>query len=55
MKNRILSLLMALGLVFAFAVNASATELPVEMPDLGEKGSLPVPSTMVSVKPKGKS
>jgi LPXTG-motif cell wall-anchored protein len=40
MKNRILSLLLALGLVFAFAVNASATELPVEMPDLGEKGSL---------------
>ena len=36
MKNRILSLLLALGLVFAFAVNASATELPVEMPDLGE-------------------
>lgn len=40
MKNRILSLLMALGLVFALAVNASASDIPVVMPDLDRKGSL---------------
>lgn len=40
MKNRILSLLMALGLVFVLAVNASATNEPVVMPDLEKKGSL---------------
>ena len=40
MKNRILSLLLALGLVFALAVHASAADVPVEMPDLTKKGSL---------------
>lgn len=39
MKNRILSMLMALVLVFALAVNASATS---EMPQLHEKGSLTI-------------
>ncbi len=37
MKNRILSILMALVLMFVLAVNASAT---TEMPPLDEKGSL---------------
>lgn len=40
MKNRILSFLMALGLMFALAVNAFATDEPVRMPDLSRKGSL---------------
>ena len=40
MKNRILSLLMALVLVFSFAVKASASDKPVEMPNLDHKGSL---------------
>lgn len=40
MKNKILSLLMALGLVFAFAVNASATAVNNTLPDLNQKGSL---------------
>lgn len=44
MKNRILSLLLALVLVFALAVNASAAETTAtnEMPDLNEKGSLTI-------------
>lgn len=40
MHNRILSLLMALILVFALAVNTSAVDDAVIMPDLTEKGSL---------------
>ena len=38
MKNRILSLLMALVIIFAFAVNASAAD----MPDFSQKGSLEI-------------
>ena len=40
MYNRILAILLALVLVFAFTVNASASDMPVEMPDLSRKGSL---------------
>ena len=40
MKNRILSLLLALVLMFVFAVNVSAATSPVVMPDLTRKGSL---------------
>ena len=40
MYNRILAMLLALVLVFAVAVNASASDMPVEMPDLSKKGSL---------------
>ena len=40
MYNRILAILLALVLVFAFTVNASASDMPVEMPDLSQKGSL---------------
>ena len=41
MNNRILAILAALSLLFAFTVNASATtEDPVAMPDLTQKGSL---------------
>ena len=40
MKNRILSLLLALMLMFVFAVNVSAASEPVVMPDLTRKGSL---------------
>ena len=39
MNNRILAILVALGLVLSFAVNASAAE-SVTMPDLTQKGSL---------------
>jgi hypothetical protein len=40
MYNRILAVLLALVLVFAFAVNASASDIPMEIPDLDRKGSL---------------
>ena len=40
MYNRILAVLLALAMVFAFAVNVSASDMPVEMPDLSLKGSL---------------
>lgn len=40
MKNRILSLLMALVLIFALSVNASAAGTEASMPDLDQKGSL---------------
>ena len=40
MYNRILAMLLTLALVFAFAVNASASDIPVEMPDLSGQGSL---------------
>ena len=40
MHNRILAILLALILVVAFAVNASAVEETVSMPDLSKKGSL---------------
>ena len=40
MKNRILAVAVALIMIFAFTVNASATEQSALMPDLTQKGSL---------------